>query len=40
MKNCGESESAQLEFPRGAAVKLVVKVDSRVLNIQLRMDRL
>ena len=38
MKNCSESESAQLKFPRGAAVKLVGKVESRGLDIQLRMD--
>ena len=39
MKNSGESESAQFEFPRSAAVKLVEKnIESRGLDIQLRMD--
>ena len=38
MKNSGESESAQFEFPRSAAVKLVEKLESRGLDIQLRMD--
>ena len=38
MKNYSESESAQPKFPRGAAVKLVEKLESRGLDIHLRMD--
>ena len=34
MKNYSESESAQLKFPRGAAVGLVEKVESRGLDIR------